>query len=427
MKKILMLCLMLGCIFAAVSVRAQDTLVKVGLKYGSSAVTSAVFKSDYGLNFYNAVTGELFYTSAAGEAVEVSKSGAGYASPGKFSAESAEKLSVQSVNKTPITYGSDAYRGYFLLDRSSGGNITVINIVAMNHYLYSVLGKEMSPSFPIEALKAQAICAKNFVWGESGRHSEYGFDVCATTHCQVYSGISGESESTIAAVDAVGDKAAWYNGEIVPLYFFATSGGMTESVENVWGMEIPYLVSVDDPYEPADKASKYTWSTTLTGAEIGSRLAAKGYDVGEVTEITVEETSASGRVTKLTFNGTNGSKTVTREACRSAIGTDKIYSQRFTVSGDGPSGGVMTTGGALGGGQVLTADGIKPMAGKSIISADGISEFSAGTATGSSFTFNGRGYGHGVGMSQWGAYGMAQQGYSYEEILKHYFTGIEIK
>lgn len=413
--------------FAAEAGADETAFVKVGLKYGSTAVKEADFKSDYGLNFYNAVTGELLYTSAAGESVEVKKSGGGFAADGKFSAETAEKLSVQSVNKTPITYGSESYRGYFFLDRGVGENITVINIVAMNQYLYGVVGKEMSASFPTEALKAQAVCAKNFALGETDRHSEYGFDVCATTHCQVYSGVGGEAESIIAAVDAIGDTAAWYGGKIVPLYFFATSGGKTENAENVWGMEVPYLVSVDDPYEPADKASRYVWSTTLTGAELGSRLAAKGYDIGTVTSVAIEETSASGRVTKLTLTGTGGSKTLTREACRTVIGTDKLYSQCFTVSGDGSSSGAVATGGALGGGQVLTADGILPMAGKSVLSADGISEISSAAAEGGSFTFNGRGYGHGVGMSQWGAYGMAEAGYDYEQILKHYFTGIEIK
>lgn len=418
-KLIFVLCLVLGCTFASAA-GAQDA-VRVGL---NTSAASADFGSEYGLNFYNAVTGDVLYTSSPGESVTLLPSGSGYRADGKFSAENVEKLSIQSVNKTPITYNKSAYRGYFLLERS-GGSLSVVNIVAMNQYLYSVLGREMSPSFPLEALKAQAICAKNFVLGESGRHS--GYDVCATTHCQVYSGVSGEAERTIAAVDAVGDKVASYNGKIVPLYFFATSGGMTEDVANVWGSSIPYLVSVSDPFEPADRASRYTWTTTLTGDDIGSRLASRGHKIGAVTGIVVNETSASGRVTKLTFTGTDGTVTLSRESCRTAIGTDVIYSQCFTVSGNGPSGGVVATGGALGGGRVLTANGIQDMAGKTILSAAGLSEFSSGTATGTNFTFNGRGYGHGVGMSQWGALGMAEQGYGYEDILKHYFTGIEIR
>ncbi|MGN1097754.1 MAG: SpoIID/LytB domain-containing protein [Clostridia bacterium] len=433
MKKTLIpLCLFLVCVFAGIGASAEEAMVRVGLKYGNSAVSSAEFMSEYGLKFYNAVTGELLYTSAANEKVTVAKSGSGFASDGKFTAAGIKKLSVQSVNSTPITYGGAKYRGYFLLDISGGENITVINNVHMNQYLYSVLGKEMSASFPIEALKAQAICAKNFVLGEKNRHSGAGFDVCATTHCQVYAGVSSEADSTVKAVDAVDGKAAYYDGEIVPLYFFATSGGKTESVENVWGMKVPYLVSVDDPYEPADKASNYTWTATLTAEEISERLAAKNMSVGTVTEITVDKTAPSGRVLELTFNGTGGSKTVTRSECRSVIGTDKLYSQWFTVSSDGSGGSadvMMSVNGAVGGTKALTSKGTAEIKGKKILSADGITEFSGGvsSAAGRVFTFSGRGYGHGVGMSQWGAYGMAQQGYSYVDILTYYFTGITIK
>lgn len=407
-RKITIFCFILVCLFCSIGVSAQD-MVGVGLKYGDSSVSQAQFKSDYGLNFYNAVTGEVLYTSSAGETVEVNING-GFAAEGKFSAY-IEKLSVQSVNQTPITYSGNSYRGYFLLERS-GNSASVVNYVNMDQYLYSVLGKEMSASFPAEALKAQAICAKNFVLGESGRHK--GFDVCATTHCQVYGGVASEAAETVAAVDAVSGKAAYYNGKIVPLYFFATSGGKTENVGNVWGMEIPYLVSVDDPYEPAEKASRYTWTTVLSGDELGSRLG-----IGTVTEITVNETAMSGRVLSMTFTGTTGTRTLTKEKCRTAVGTDKLYSQWFTVSGN--------TGGGIGG-VALTANGIEAVAGSRVLSANGIFDLpTSSSAKGTEFTFSGRGYGHGVGMSQWGAYGMAKAGYTYDDILRHYFTGIEVK
>ncbi len=378
-RKLTVLFFALCCIFVSKGAFAAEGWVRVGMNYAGSAAKSADFKSDYGLKFFNAVTGDLLYTSSAGEIVGVGISESGFSAEGKFSAP-IDKLSVQSVNKTPITYSSEAYRGYFLLERS-GATATVINLLPMNQYLYSVLGKEMSAYFPAEALKAQAICAKNFVLGEKDRHSKYGFDVCATTHCQVYGGIKSEDDRITAAVDAVEGIAAYYGGEIVPLYFFATDAGMTENAENVWGMDIPYLKAVLDPYEPADKAAKYTWTSTLTAAEIEERLSQKGINIGALTGISIDEASPSGRVIRLTFIGAEGSKTVSRESCRTTIGTDKLYSQNFTVT----------------------------------VSEDGV------------YTFEGKGYGHGVGMSQWGAYGMALAGFSYEDILTHYFTGIELK
>lgn len=388
-----------AALLCAHGVFAED-MVGVGLKFDSSRATECTFSSEYPLNFYNAATGEVLYTSSAGESVRVNIV-AGFSSEGKFAA-AIEKLSVQSTNKAPITYDSKNYRGYFLV--CSDG--TVINYIHTDQYLYSVLGKEMSPSFPAEALKAQAICAKNFIYGEKNRHN--GFDVCATTHCQVYAGVSSEYPQTIAATDAVSGKMAYYNSKIVPLYFFATSGGKTEDVKNVWGSSIAYLKSVDDPYEPADKASHYTWETVISGEELGQRLG-----LGVVKDVRINSTSASGRVTSITFTGTLGTKTYTNAKCRSSVGTDKLYSQWFTVSSSVPFYEV-----------ALTSDGAEAVAGDWVLTADGKTTLSSGEVE---FTFSGRGYGHGVGMSQWGAYGMAKEGYTYEEILRHYFTGIEIK
>ena len=128
----------------------------------------------------------------------------------------------------------------------------------------------------------------------------------------------------------------------------------------------------------------------------------------------------------MTLKGVGGSKTLYGEDCRTVIGADKLYGRMFTVSGNGEAKGLMTTAGPLWGGVVLTSKGTAPMAGRSILSALGTTEYSDGSASGTVFTFTGRGYGHGVGMSQWGAFGMAEQGYDYAAILKHYFTGIEV-
>lgn len=407
-KLVFVLCLILGLCLSG-GAYAEETMIQVGLGNASSAT----FSGENGLSFFNAGTGDLLYFAAPGESVTVD---ADFRADGKFAAD-IELMSIASVNRAPISYNGSGYRGYFLLIKD-GGSFKVINYVHTDNYLYSVLGKEMSSSFPQEALKAQAICAKNFVLGEKGRHK--GYDVCATTHCQVYSGVSGESDATRAAVDAVSGKVAYYNGEIVPLYFFATSGGATESVKNVWGMDVPYLQSVSDPYEPADRALRHTWTVTLTAEEVRNKLSGKGVNIGDITSITIDETTGSGRVLALTFHGTSGSHTVRRETCRTILG---LNSQWFTIA----SGDLVATTGPVGGNAVITGNGIQSLEGYSILSANGVSLFSGLASPAKVFTINGRGYGHGVGMSQWGAYGMAEQGYSYEDILTHYFTGIHIE
>ncbi len=374
MKKILfVLCLVFGIMFA-VEAGADSSMVSVGMESGASY---ARFSGENGLDIYDAVYGNLLYHAAPGENVDIYSYDGGFTSEGKFDAP-ISMLSVISVELAPISWNSEPYRGYFRLDRD-GGTFTVVNFIHMDNYLYSVLGEEMGDYFPLEALKAQAICAKNFALCAHGRHS--GYDVCATTHCQVYGGVNSESPNIKAAVDAVSGQAAHYAGDLVQLYFFATSGGATEDVSNVWGSVSPYLVSVPDPYEPADRASRYTWSTVLTSWEIQSKLADKGIYIGEITNVTVDEVTPAGRALTLTITGTEGSHTVRRESCRTILG---LSSQWFTVNPYYDEAGTLC------------------------------------------FAIDGRGYGHGVGMSQWGAYGMAMQGFSYVDILVHYFPGISI-
>lgn len=373
MKKLLFaLFLVLGLAFS-LNVSADDMLSV----YMENA-ENATFSGENGLTFYNAVTGQWLYAAAPEETVTVTAHDSGFSAEGKFNAE-AEMLSVISVNQAPISWNGRKYRGYFRLDRQ-GGEFTVVNFVHMDNYLYSVLGREMSDSFPQEALKAQAICAKNFALGERGRHGNY--DLCATTHCQAYSGVDAESADTVAAVAAVSGQAAYYDGKIAPLYFFATSGGVTEDIKNVWGSDIPYLKSVQDPYEPLDKASNLEWTKVMTAAEIEDRLTSRGIYIGKLIDIHADETAPTGRITALTFTGTEGSHTVYRESCRTTLG---LNSQWFWLEpGYNDSG--------------------EPI-----------------------YTISGRGWGHAVGMSQWGAYGMAQAGFNYIDILTHYFTGIYVQ
>ncbi len=372
MKKLMFALCLIFLMALSVTAGAEDML-SVYLDESSTAS----FTGENGLTFYNAATGQWLYTAAPGETVTVTAHDWGFSAGEKFNS-GAEMLSVISVYQAPISWNGHKYRGYFRLDRQ-GGSFNIVNFVHMDNYLYSVLGREMSESFPQEALKAQAICAKNFALGERNRHGSY--DLCATTHCQVYTGVDAESYSTVCAVAAVSGQAAYYGGKIVPLYFFATSGGCTEDIKNVWGSDIPYLKSVPDPYESPARATNWGWSTVMTAAEIENKLESKGIYIGSLLNIHAGEIAPTGRITALTFNGTDGSHTVYREQCRSILG---LNSQWFWLEP-----------GYNGNGELI-------------------------------FTISGRGWGHGVGMSQWGAYGMAEQGYSYVDILTHYFTGIYV-
>ena len=245
--------------------------------------------------------------------------------------------------------------------------------------------------------------------------------------------MASESETTTAAAQATKGQVMRYNGSIIDAVYSATSGGWTEDVRYVWGSEIPYLTAVEDSYESKSVYGS-TWTKEITVERATEIMNSKGYNLGTVTGITIVDQTERGVVTELKVTGTNGEKTFKREGCRLAFGSVTM-SQAFSVTAN-TEGAVQA--------EPLYAYGNKPVSGNvSIKSADGVSQrtldgvtvqgstrreykavLSGGTVT--SFTFNGRGNGHLVGMSQNGANGMAAAGFTYDQILKHYYKGIEI-
>ncbi len=397
--------------------------VRVGLKYGNSAGNSFTVSSTDGLNVYNAVSGEVLYTAGANESVYIEMGSTGFSGGDKFVAEMTPKISIQSPGGM-ITLDGVKYRGYILAQKQNTGEMTLINIVGTEDYVASVLGKEMSYTWPKEALKAQAVCARNFVLCRGNTHKNYDFDVCSTTHCQVYGGYASEHENTRQATQETKGVLAKYNGEIVPLYFFATSGGHTENSENVWGGVVGYLKGVDDAYENPSKASRYKWNVNLTKNEIENKLLNAGVNIGSLENITIDGVTDSGRVTKMTFHGTSSTYTTKLEKCRTILG---LSSQKFTVTGDKATSLKTTAGSSAGPFSALTGSGISTVSSMRALSGNGtISEIRIDSAGSQNYAINGGGYGHGVGMSQWGARGMAENGFTYDEILMHYFTNITI-
>ncbi len=396
--------------------------VRVGLKYGDTVSEFSV-SAQSEIYVYNAQSGALLYTAAPNEQFSVRAGSTGFAAEGKFSAESTEKISLQVKDGGLIYCDSKPYRGYILAELTQPERLCVINILGTDEYVTSVLGKEMSYSWPIEALKAQAVCARNYVLCRGNAHKGYDFDVCATTHCQVYGGYDSEHENTRRAVSETKGIVAKYNQAPVALYFFATSGGSTENAENVWGNAVGYLKGVDDPYENPNQASKYTWSIQLSREEISAKLKNAGIDLGVLKSVTVNKVSATGRVTELTFGGSEKSYTAKLEKCRTLLG---LYSQKFTITPNVAQSVVTTAGAAFSPLSVIGEGGVGSPAALKVITANGIDELALSSENAESYTVNGNGYGHGVGMSQWGARAMAESGFTYDQILHHYFTDITL-
>ncbi|MDD4715589.1 MAG: SpoIID/LytB domain-containing protein [Oscillospiraceae bacterium] len=342
------------------------------------------------------------------------------------------------------------YYGNFQYKRLSGGDLTVINVVPMEDYVKGILPYEMSSSWPREALKAQAVCARSYAACNYWKHQSLGFDLCNTTDCQVYRGVGSNSESSDQAVDDTAGLYVRYGDEIAETVYHSCDGGATEDVKNIWGSDLPYLKGVVDPFESyiAGSISSYYWNVTYTSAELTARLQSKGYACGNVVNVYISEYTPTGNPKTVTFVDSNGKTySFSRTNLTSIFSTagKSLRSYRYKIY----SGSEEGTGGSVyyvnpGGGTLSSLNGVYALdgtgaagqigsSGNYVITGDGVQQLSPSSSsdttastTNSTFTISGSGWGHNLGMSQWGAYCMAKQGYTYDKILKFYYTNVTI-
>lgn len=305
-----------------------------------------------------------------------------------------------------------SYRGTIEINVDKNG-LTVINIVNLEEYLYSVLPSEMPANWPKEALKAQGIAARSEAIKKLGRHKDDGFDFCAQVHCQAYSGVEQETEATNKAVDETRGLIMVYKNEPVDALYSSNCAGHTQ--DNIFGNseEIPYLKGRPDvldekglnfPLSPLEfedwlkqppqgilcdtaeysRNSSFRWVRLYSYDEIKEMLD-KIADFGQIQKIIVTKRNKSGHVTQVKIIGSNTTYILEKELnIRSTLGN--LRSSMFKV-------------------EVKKDYDASPQ----------------------QFIFYGGGWGHGVGMCQSGAYGLANLGKDYKEILNHYFSGIEFK
>lgn len=277
-----------------------------------------------------------------------------------------------------VFIGDKWYRGRTLV-LPTGGGLTAVNYVDLEQYLYSVVGSEMPANWPLEALKAQAVTARSYALYQRQGSANTVFDLGDTAAWQVYHGLESETPSTRAAVDSTKAQVLTYEGQIIDAVFHSSSGGHTENVEDVWTNPLPYLRGVQD----FDQGTpNFQWIETVTADRMKQIISG----VGNIVSITTESTTPNGRVVKVRVVGDAGTREMSGDDLRDALG---LKSTLFAIVPQ--MGRVATTGNV--------------------------------TSTPNAFQINGRGFGHGLGMSQWGAYNLALQGWSYQQIVSHYYTG----
>lgn len=228
-------------------------------------------------------------------------------------------------NSTLTWFKGYKWYGDFVYRRASGSNITVLNYVGLEDYVKGVLPYEISADWPVEAQKAQAVCARSFALG-THKHESEGYDLCNTTNCQVYLGANRATALSDSAVDATRGEYLSYNGNLVVGYFFSSDGGATEDAVNVWGGDYPYLQGKVDPYETYDSS----WSVTLTADEVRQKLINAGYSIGTVASVKVTKRTDTDNVNEVTVTDTDGKQVLISKAnTRTVFGLDSI---RYTIT-----------------------------------------------------------------------------------------------
>jgi SpoIID/LytB domain len=299
------------------------------------------------------------------------------------------------------------YRGSFdLLSREKG--ITIVNRINMEEYLYGVVPSEMEANWPQSALESQAVAARTYAIANLKTFESRGFDLLPTVASQVYRGVLVERSSSNAAVNATRGQILTYNEKPISAFYTANNGGYSSSSKDIWGFDAPYLQAVPDqlmsstaPWRPANLAewltnrpqtyssnpkysgrSQYRWTLWVSRQDIENRLKMSD-KLDQINSIVISKRGLGGTVSEVLVGGTNREYTINGDAIRSKLGG--LRSNLFIV---------------------------EPKMGK-----DGLPEY---------FIFYGGGWGHGVGMCQSGAAGMAADGYKCSEILSHYYPGTKL-
>lgn len=415
-KAFFVLCLLLFCFgtsLASAGAKTTEPVLRVGILEGQSNVT---ISSKQPFVFRNEQNHALIGRYGANTKVFVSwKNKALYINNVMAKVERIDIENDLEKSSATIAVNDKAYRGAIHL-RTQIDGIGVINELLLEDYLLGVVPKEMPADWPMEALKAQTVAARTFALYNLHKHEAEGFDLCATTHCQVYGGVDEEQQRSSTAVLATRGQVLLFDGKSIYAPFHTASGGFTENSEDVWGTYLPYLRAVKD--EDAAAPSNQ-WSVKFTPEQLQAKLQEAGYAVGTLQSMELSpmqtagensgDRAASGRVKNMRFVGTASAVSLSGTKVRSILGLKSNY---FDIHG-------------------LTRKN-----NSLLLPARDDAKTERYTDKGNSqnfrskpiaaIVFDGQGWGHGLGLSQWGAKAMAQHS-DYTGILKHYYTNIEIK
>lgn len=369
MKKILLLAIFL--VFLPLNIFAKEDYDKIDIKVGKSLSAGESLKVKSKSNLKVVTSDEQVINSTNNKEINIKFDGKNINLNGKnfklnnFPQNGAFLISSDSpiyVDKIKRNYGGA------ISFRVNNKKLDIVNRVEMDEYLKGVLPKEMSPSFPMESLKAQALCSRSFAINNYNKFIKNGYNLDDTTRSQVYYGKDVEEKTTNKAVEETIGQVIKYDGKVAETIFCASSGGYTVASSEAWGgNSVPYLISKEDPY------SVHPWKYELKNSDL------KKLNLSDVFSVSLDYNN-SNRVNNLTFATSKGDVKIKATDFRKKIGNTIIKSTLFDVN-----------------------------------------------VIGNKVFVSGKGYGHGVGMSQYGAVEMAKKGSNYKDIIEFYFPGTNIE
>jgi stage II sporulation protein D len=212
-----------------------------------------------------------------------------------------------------VNIGGTRYRGALEVVPAGSSDLNVVNALALEAYVKGVIPNESPPSWPMAELKAQAIISRSFAL--TGGVDGEGFDLYSDTRSQVYKGLESEYTTSDEAAEQTAGQVLMYKGQVAETLFSACSGGKTESIANVFGGEIPYLVGVPDPYDSL--CPLHEWTLKFSGPEISAKLS--GILDGRLKKVLITKTGYSPRIIEAKLYGTGGVTTVTGEQLEVAL------------------------------------------------------------------------------------------------------------
>jgi stage II sporulation protein D len=286
-----------------------------------------------------------------------------------------DRLFIQVADPEAIVINGRKYRGNIRLVKKENLHLLVVNDIELEDYVKGILYHEVSHYWPEEALKAQAVVCRTYALYQMAENSSRDFDVTNDVYSQVYGGKTSERYRTNKAVEETKGIVLVYEGRVFPAYFHATCAGYTENASLLWNIDVPVLRGVACAF--CKESPHFNWHQVTTLAELKDALAKAGYNLsGDIRAIETLGRDRSGRVRELKIKTSKNDLTLSAKDFRNSLGPNIIRSTNFEVN-----------------------------------------------IAGSDAVFEGLGWGHGVGMCQWGAYFMAKEGRSYQDILAYYYPG----